>query len=1033
MTKNLFEKHTQSRTQKSRTQKGRDGMMNKNKVLPLFVGLALWVAVGAGSAMAQVGTLTGLVTDGGTGAPLVGAQIYIEGGEIGGLTQGSGRFVLLNVPAGTYSLVAERIGYQSVTSQVTVGSGQTAVVNYELLEQALALDEIVVTGTAGGTTRRAVGNQVERLDVSALQAISPANDVSELLGGRVPGMYISQSSGQAGMSGSNIRIRGVSSLGVTNAPIVYVDGVRINSEVVNYSGTESSSRLNDINPQDIESIEVIKGPAAATLYGTEASNGVIQIITKRGVAGAPSFSGRVEFGANWFREPRKALPTGWDRHPITGEILVINLYQAESDRLGTRDLFQYGPIAKASLAVRGGTDLIRYYASFDRSYEEGFVSWNQDDRISGRTSLSVTASESLEFTLSGSFHKGDTRSAGSNIWGTFMRQQVSTIGEPESTCAPKCQRGFQIPPDIYRKFEKNTFELERNTWNFETRFNPVGADWLQTRLVMGRDRSTEDEIDLTIREEFAPTQWFGSRGLGRKAIDTKEVTINTLDWSATGSYQLTDDIGTATSAGFQYFKSTTLDTFLQGDEFATAALTTIGSAARTTADEDFLENVTMGGYIQEQFDWQQRIFVTAALRVDDNSAFGTNFDLAKYPKVSGAWVVSEEGFWNVDWLDPLRLRTAWGQAGQQPSAFAATRLYTTVQGPGGVPVLTPDAFGNSDLGPEKGQELEVGFEAGLFGGRMTVDFSQYWKTTKDAIVSQIVSESLGFPGNQFVNAGEVKNWGTELGLGIQALDLGYFRWDLGVALARMKNEATQLGEQKRILVQGRAGIYHVEGFPLGSLWAPEVTSAQFISGNSGAVTNIMCDQGVGPDGFKLRGGTEALCSTNAPLVYFGRAGEPTWTVNVSNTFTIGDNVRVFANIDGRGGNGRVDQDIAAGLTSWNNLEPNVTGENVIFQAQRSIDRVPAARYLGGFVSMRELALQWTLPNSLAGRVGAENISIKAAAHNLGYIWIEQARVDITNVRVASPERNSTGAEFNGHTHTATPPMQRAVFTVNFTF
>ncbi len=1022
----LFEKQMQIATQRRRS-----GMMNK--VRTLFVGLVLWAAVGAGSAMAQEGTLTGLVTSAATGGPLVSVQVFIEGTGVGGLTQGSGRFLILNVSPGTYSVTADRIGYASVTRQVSVMAGETAVLDYVMEEEALALDEIIVTGTAGGTQRRAIGNQVERLDVGSVLEVSPAANIEEVLTGRIPGLYVTQSGGNVGFNGSKVRIRGVSSVGVPNDPIVYVDGIRVNSAVTSYGSQQATSRLNDINPQDIESIEVIKGPAAATLYGTEASNGVIQIITKRGVSGAPSYTGRLEYGANWFNSPRSTIGDRWDRDPNTGEVIgPLSLYQIESDRLG-RELFQNGPIAKASLAVRGGTDFIRYYGSFDRSYEEGFVAWNHDTQMSGRLNVSVTASPSIEFTFNGSFNKGNTRSAGGNIWGTFMRQQLSTVGEDPASCEPKCQRGFQIPPEIYEEFQFETFELERNTWNIELKVNPQGLPWLQNRLILGRDRATEDEIDLTRREEFAPNHWFGSRGLGRKELDVKEVTINTFDFSSTAAWQVTSSLGTATSIGAQYFKTTTLDTFLRGDEFATFALTTVGAAARTESDEDFLQNITMGAYVQEQFDWEQRLFLTLALRVDDNSAFGTNFDVAKYPKVSGAWVVSEESFFDIGFIEQLRLRSAWGQAGQQPDVFAATRLYTTQQGPGGVPILTPSAFGNPDLGPEKGQELEVGFEASLFGGRVGIDFSQYWKTTKNAIVSQIVSESFGFPGTQFVNAGEIRNWGTEVGLQIMALDAGFLRWDVGIAAARMKNEATTLGDQPRILIQGRYGTYHVEGFPLASLWAPHVVSADFVSGNSGQVENIMCDSGIGPEGFKLPGGPPVLCSESAPLLYYGRTGEPTWTLNMSNTITLGNNVRLFANIDGRGGHGRVDQDIAAGLTSWDNLEARVFEDNAIFQAQRSIDRVPAARYRAGFFSLRELALQYNLPASFADRVGASRISVKAAAHNVVYLWREQSLSDIVNVPVPSPERDSRAAEFGGGTHTATPPLQRAVFTVNFTF
>jgi TonB-dependent SusC/RagA subfamily outer membrane receptor len=259
---------------------------------------------------AQTGAITGAVAAASTGEPLTGAQVFVQELDIGGLSQASGRFTVQNVPAGSYSLTAQRVGYVTLNVDVTVAAGQTVVMNLQMEQQAIALDEIVVTGTAGGSQRRAIGNAVDRLDIVGLREVIPAATVDEVLGGRIPGLYTIQGSGQAGMSGSRVRIRGVSSLGVSNDPIVYVDGVRIDSSI-NAQGLSFSSRMNDINPNDIESIEVIKGPAAATLYGTEASNGVIQIITKKGVEGETVFEVSAEGGVNWQPHPSENFGLHW--------------------------------------------------------------------------------------------------------------------------------------------------------------------------------------------------------------------------------------------------------------------------------------------------------------------------------------------------------------------------------------------------------------------------------------------------------------------------------------------------------------------------------------------------------------------------------------------------------------------------------------------------------------------------------------------------------------------------------------------------
>jgi hypothetical protein len=432
------------------------------------------------------------------------------------------------------------------------------------------------------------------------------------------------------------------------------------------------------------------------------------------------------------------------------------------------------------------------------------------------------------------------------------------------------------------------------------------------------------------------------------------------------------------------------------------------------------------------------MFLTLAIRADDNSAFGRDFDLATYPKVSGTWVTSEEAFWAIDWIDPLRFRGAWGQAGQQPDAFAATRLYRTEPSPDGLPILTPDQFGNADLGPEKGSEVEVGFDAGFFDGRVNLEFTQYWKTTTDAIVSKDVIESTGFPGKQFLNIGEVRNWGTELGIGVGVLDSGWLRWDMGINYAHMNNEVTQLGDSKRLLVHNRSGQYHVEGFPLGSLWAPIVVSADFVSGNSGPVTNVRCDGGTGPLSVEgrpyMEGGAPVPC-TEAPLLYYGRTGEPTWTIQLSNTFTILENWRLYVSADGRGGHAQAMQDLAAGLTTYANIKDRILRDDPIFQGQVAVNRVPTSRYYAGFIRLRELGIQYSLPESLAQRAGADRASLRVAAYNLWYLWQEQEYTDIVDEFNRFPERSSSLSDFAGagHTHNAIPPLQRLTLSLNVGF
>ena len=266
--------------------------------------LAGWVSQAGAQ---QTGTVTGNGTDG-SGAPLPVVQVTITDLSVGVLSQQNGTYTLLNVPVGTHALTAQRLGYSAVTQNVTVTAGGAATANFQLAQVALALDAVVVTGTAGGTQRRAIGNVVTQVQAAAVTASMPVTNMVEMLGGRAPGLQFQRTTGVVG-EGSAIRIRGVGSMTLGSHPIIFIDGIRADSRVNAGPSGSSASALDDINPNDIESIEIIKGPAAATLYGTEASAGVIQIITKRGQEGAPQFDVSIRQGVNYIRDPSARVGT----------------------------------------------------------------------------------------------------------------------------------------------------------------------------------------------------------------------------------------------------------------------------------------------------------------------------------------------------------------------------------------------------------------------------------------------------------------------------------------------------------------------------------------------------------------------------------------------------------------------------------------------------------------------------------------------------------------------------------------------------
>lgn len=988
-----------------------------------LVLLAVFIlGIGASPLEGQQGVITGTAQDARTNQPLPSVQISIAALDLGVLSSSGGGFQLTNVPAGTHTVTAQRLGYTSVDQQVNVAAGQTVVVDFSLTQAALQLDAVVVTGTAGGTQRRAIGNVVERMEAAAIQEIAPVTNVEQLLSSRVPGLQMQSAGGTIGGGQGQIRIRGSASVGLSNDPLVYIDGVRMNIDRTE-GRRQTTGRLNDINPEDIESIEVIKGPAAATLYGTEASNGVIQIITKRGAAGEVQFDATVGLGANWLHDPSGKVFTNY--RTVDGQLLQMNIVDAEEQRFGT-PLFRYGALQEYSLSARGGTDRVRYFASFNRNESDGWMDWNWDNRQTGRLNLDLTVSDRFSLGLNSSVMSGLTRLAG-DFWVQTMRGNPSTAVDFGGT--ENRLRGFgTLRPEDYRDGQEWLFDTERKNVSVTAQFAPW--PWFQNRVIFGTDLTDQVETNTIFREAGAPNGIRRSAGLGSRDVLSIETQLRTLDYSGTVSYDITPQLGTATSFGFQYYEKKLWDVRAIGDEFATEALSTVGAASRLDAFEDQITNTTAGVYFQEQLSWEDRLFLTAAVRVDENSAFGVDFGAQTYPKVSGTWVLSEESFWNIDLLNPLRIRGAWGKAGRQPDTFAAQRIYRPVTGPGGQPILTTNNFGNADLGPEQGSEFEIGFDAGLLDERVQIAFTQYWKSTTDAIVNAPVLPSLGFPGAQFINAGQIDNWGTEVALDIQVLQNNPVRWDLGVAFGYSDNEIISLGEDLENLAI-RRGRRHVVGFPLAGFHERKVVSADFESGTSGAVTNIMCDGGIAHGGGFKTGGAAVPCG-DAPRVFFGPTSH-TWTVNANSTWTILEDYRVFVALQGQGGGLLHADQVPAKHTSWRNSLAIQEQTDPIFMGQLATIRDPTGLLANGYLSLEELGVQYSLPSAFVQRMGADRASIAFSVRNLGFLWREEWNTRIGDERVADVRQGLGNQEFSGQQDSQAPLSTSALVRLRVSF
>ncbi|MDQ3777716.1 MAG: TonB-dependent receptor, partial [Actinomycetota bacterium] len=710
-------------------------------------------------------------------------------------------------------------------------------------------------------------------------------------------------------AGARITVRGGTSFSLGNEPLLYVDGVRAANATATGPASQffspgPISRINDLDPDDIERIEVIKGPAAATLYGTEASTGVINVITKQGAVGPARWTAGVRVGTTYLRDPEGRFPTNYERDSA-GKVISVDVVERENAR-GT-PIFRHGRSQRYHLGVSGGTAQLRYYLAGGYESSEGVDPFNELRKHSARLNVTLVPGDKLTLDASLGHTGGPTRLSPEGGLGG----RVGIITNADPCLATPCglpggsddttRRGFvRGLPEEYDllvnrggKFEQ---DLDRLTTSLRVEHRPLR--WLSHRLRVGYDRTGATNTILLPRvDALLVRSPFQDRRLGYREVTVRNTGYQTVDYAATATAHVTPALRSSTSLGGQYYRNGTTRVFSSGADFPAEGLSAISS---TTGDRntegDFVEDVTLGVYAQEHIAWRDRLFVTAALRADDNSAFGENFDRVYYPKASVSWVASEEPFFRAHWLTTLRLRAAYGEAGKQPPAFdALQQTYRPVTGPDDVPALTPYSVGNPDLGPERGKELELGFDAGLLGDRLAIELTYYEKRTVNAILPREVAPSGGYPGVQLFNAGEIRNTGIELLTRAVPLRGARWAWEVSLTLATNDNEVVSLGDPTLEFVSAGEYLGHRAGHPVGSWFEKRVVSADMDA--TGAVSNVMCDDGRG--GRTLCAGADGSYGTadDAPAVYLGRTIPKVEGAAASTVTLLGRRLRLHALVD----------------------------------------------------------------------------------------------------------------------------------------
>ena len=674
---------------------------------------------------------------------------------------------------------------------------------------------------------------------------------------------------------------------------------------------------------------------------------------------------------------------------------IISLVPLSDDPLALRT----GLLQKQSLSVQGGGQQYAFYLSGSYDTEEGVYRNNYSNGGGLRANFQIFPLENLDFAATVSYDRSHIRlPLGDNTAdGLIISSWLASPGRNYNY--PGQQNYFTISPKNFNTYDNQT-RTDRVILGGTVNYRPFS--WLENRLRVGYDMSNgQAEVYFPPENPFASRTSFGLiNQKGLIARGTPSSRNMTIDYNGTISQQLRPNLVSNTSIGAQYITSSTERAIAFGQDLGSAAVRSLSAAAVTSSSESFVEQKSLGFYLQEQVGYRDRLFVTAAVRMDNNSAFGSEIQSVFYPKLSASYVISEEPFFNVPAFDNLRLRAAWGQAGNSPGPFDAIQTYgtvaTTLRDGTSVSALQYVSFGNPDLKPERGTEVEFGLDAAFLRNRIEFEGTYYNTRTTDALISVPLAPSSGFSGFQLQNLGTISNQGFELLLRATPVEVSNFRLESTLTLTTNKNELVSFGDDRDPVIFGVYAPVHrfQEGYPLAGFWSRSVQ--RDAQGN--VVKNAAGQPVLEPDS-RYKG----------PSV-------PTREVGFSTSLTFFKYAEVFALLDYKGGHYQFNvkdwRRDRSGL-SWETVNPEADPDEVLVRRFASQTDVHIQK--ADFLKLRDLSLRLSAPARWIRPAGLTRAALTLAGHNLA-IW--------TRYGGADPEVNFHGDSTFDRNDSWTLPMTR---------
>ena len=951
------------------------------------------------------GTISGRVTDRATQQPISDAQVVVVGTAHGARTSDVGQYRLAAIAPGQVRIRVLRLGYEAEVRTVTVGANETVTADFALGVTATRLDQVVVSATGESELRRESGNNIATINVDSIPK-TVINGVTDLLSSRAANVVVTQTSGTTG-GGSRIRIRGSNSLSLSNEPLIIIDGIRAISDVSGSTidiGGQNPSRLDDLNPEDIEDIEIIKGPAAAALYGTAAANGVVQITTRRGRAGKTRWSAYADGGSvrDVTAYPANfgavGLTTGATPRRTTGCSLDFELgglcTQKPDSLLSFNPLEQHGPFVDGwrtnyGASASGGNDLLQFYLAGDFGREQGVYPNNEVRRRGIRANLTGQLSPKLDVGVRAGYNQTRLKLP-QNDNNDLSPIANGIFGSAEDD--PDLHGNLFYPVEVINQIY-TAQDVDRMTLAGNGNWRPL--PWLSVVGVTGLDYAGRTDLQV-IQPGLIPDP--DRRALGNATSNPYSFWTYTGNVNATAAYTLRSTIAASTSLGAQYNKEAVNGTQAAGEGLVAGSSSVAGTTTGFAATAQNSDIITLGGYLQQKLSWRDRLFLTAAVRGDDNSAFGQDFKLVTYPSASLSWVIGDETWFpNIPSVSSLRLRGSFGRSGQRPGFRNAVSFYQAV----GVRRETGDAggvelganIGNAELKPELSTEFEGGLDVGLLNSRLSLELTYYNKSTRDALIQRQLAPSTGAQ-TQFENLGEVTNKGVEGTLNASVIDLADFKWNVTLNGSLNSNRLVTLGVGVDTIFLGLGAVdgnsiqRFVEGQPTAGYWQRPLLSWQD-KNNDGIISPAGCGPTTADDT------PDCEVSIGDHVSYLGNP-LPKRELTLNTNFTLFKYFRVAGVVDHRGGyelyNATEQFRCVIFVTCQAAYDKRSPLEN---QAARIASTMGTdAGYIedASFVKLRELSLTLLAPNDWARRVGTSNLSLTLAGRNLA-TWTDYKGFD----------------------------------------